>query len=250
MIRQHEMMASLRTVMLLFALLSDAVTSEENPSLVVMLRRIKNKTGFEPNAVVDVGANYGDWSRAARKLFPQAKILMVEATPMHEKNLKKAAQEIGNAEHRIAVVTARDGETVQFFQGKNTGNSMFRENSNHYANEKAVERQSQTVDSIVAGSFLRDEVIDVIKADVQGAELGVFQGATQVLRQATFVYFEASTIEYNSGAPCTHEVDAFLRSQGFFLYDMADLHYNEAFKTFGVGQYDGASKATVALPVA
>jgi hypothetical protein len=46
-----------------------------------------------------------------------------------------------------------------------------------------------TLDSIIASSFLCDQVIDVIKADVPGAELAVSQGATQALGEAVFVYF-------------------------------------------------------------
>jgi FkbM family methyltransferase len=209
------------------------------PGLVTMLRKVKARTGWEANGIVDVGANQGEWSRAARELFPGSKLLMLEATPKHQAALQTVATEIGAAEFQIAVITNQDGQTVQYFQGKNTGNSMFRERSNFYANDKPVEHVSKTVDTLVKQSFLRDEVVDVIKADVQGAELLVLQGATSVLQQATFVYLEASTVEYNEGAPCFYEVDAFLRSQGYFLYDVALLSYNDAFRTFGLGQYDG-----------
>jgi hypothetical protein len=77
---------------------------------------------------------------------------------------------------------------------------------------------------------------------VQGAELAVFKGARRALSQATFVYFEGSTVEYNEGGACLYEVDAFLRSQGFFLYDYAALSYDEVFKTKGLGQFDGRSE--------
>jgi FkbM family methyltransferase len=204
-----------------------------------MLRRVQMNTGFIANAIVDVGANVGDWTREVRGIFPSSKALMVEATPMHDGTLQNVANQIGNAEHKIAVLSSKDNETVHFYQTGDTGNSMFRENSEHFKDATSVERKTITLDSLIAESFLRDEVIDILKADVQGAELAVFQGATKVLSQASFVHFEASTTQYNEGAPCFHEVDAFLRSQGFFFYDISGMHYNPAFKTFGLGQYDG-----------
>jgi FkbM family methyltransferase len=235
-------MLSIAPVVLAIALLlggGGPSPAAADPSLVTMLRRLKDRTGWEANGIIDVGANQGVWSREARKLFPASKILMLEATPMHEPSLQTVTTELGAAEYQIAVITSSDGEVVRYFQGKNTGNSMFRERSNFYAYDKPVEHISKTVDTLVQQSFLKDEVVDVIKADVQGAELLVLQGAKSVLKQATFVYLEASTIEYNEGAPCFYEVDAYLRSQGYFLYDVANLNYNDAFRTFGLGQYDG-----------
>lgn len=119
---------------------------------------------------------------------------------------------------------------------------MFRENSKHYVNDKPMKRITSTVDSLVQNSHLKNERIDIIKADVQGAELAVFKGARRTLSQATFVYFEGSTVEYNEGGACHYEVDAFLRSQGFFLYDLGVFMYNDAFKTMGLGQFDGRSE--------
>jgi hypothetical protein len=119
---------------------------------------------------------------------------------------------------------------------------MFKENSKHYVNDKPVKRITSTLDTMVENSHLKNERIDVIKVDVQGAELVVFKGAKRALSQATFVYFEGSTVEYNEGGSCLYEVDAFLRSQGFFLYDYNAKEYNDAFKTRGMGQFDGRSR--------
>jgi hypothetical protein len=44
--------------------------------------------------------------------------------------------------------------------------------------------------------------------------------------------------EYNAGGACFYEIDEFLRSHGFYWYDMADQTYNPAFKMLGVGQFD------------
>lgn len=64
-------------------------------------------------------------------------------------------------------------------------------------------------------------------------------GATETLKKATFVQLEVSVIQYNKGAACWYEVDAFLRKHGFFFYDSADYARNEdAFHTKALGQFD------------
>lgn len=73
----------------------------------------------------------------------------------------------------------------------------------------------------------------------QGAELVVLAGATETLKKATFVQLEVSVVQYNKGAACWYEVDAFLRKHGFYFYDSADYSRNEgAFHTKALGQFD------------
>jgi FkbM family methyltransferase len=179
-------------------------------------------------------------SAEANQIFPDVKLLLLEASPQHNETLAKVVEALWkNADYRIGVLSATAGDKVNFFQGGNTGNSMFRENTKHYEKDKSVERITHTLDSMVESSHLKNERIDVIKVDVQGAELVAFQGARKALSQATFVYFEGSTIEYNEGGSCLYEVDEFLRSQGYFLYDLGAFGYNNVFKTQGLGQFDG-----------
>jgi hypothetical protein len=75
---------------------------------------------------------------------------------------------------------------------------------------------------------------------LQGAELVVLQGATQLLQQVSFVQFEASMVEYNSGGACWSDVDALLQKHGFYFYDFGDANYGAAstFHTKGIGQVD------------
>ena len=196
---------------------------------------------FVPRAMLDIGANEGAWTREFHKRYPSTKILMLEASPQHNSSLTKVVTDLGHdkAEFHINVLSGTAGETVEFFQGGNTGNSMFREATKFYANDKPVQRITSTVDTEVANSFIKDVPIDLIKIDVQGAELLVLEGASKALSQATFVQFEASLINYNPGGACYFDVDQFLRQHGYFIHDFGALMYNPGlFKTNGIGQFD------------
>lgn len=194
-------------------------------------------TSFQPGVIVDVGANEGEWSQHAHSLWPGATILMLEADSQHEKSLREGAEKI-HGSVTIGVFSSKEGDTVDFYAGGDTGNSMFKENSEHFTNDVPVRKTTLTIDGVVRRSGV-GKPVDILKLDIQGAELLALQGATKVLSEATFVQVEASTIVYNDGAPCHFQVEAFLREKGFFLYDLAEMHYSVgAFKTAGAGQYD------------
>jgi hypothetical protein len=57
--------------------------------------------------------------------------------------------------------------------------------------------------------------VDMVKIDVQGAELAVFKGAERVLSKALFVHAEVEFVELYEGQPLFAEIDQFLRASGF-----------------------------------
>ena len=59
------------------------------------------------------------------------------------------------------------------------------------------------------------KLFDVIKLDVQGAELDVLKGAVETLADVKHVILELQVVEYNKGAPLKDEVIAYMDEQGF-----------------------------------
>ncbi len=64
---------------------------------------------------------------------------------------------------------------------------------------------------------------DFLKVDVQGAELMVFQGAVEVLRDVLVIHTEAEFVPLYKDQPLFADVDAFLRQQGFLLHRLAGV---------------------------
>jgi FkbM family methyltransferase len=217
-----------------FLLFTVSLAIEEN--LIFVLRG--QTPEFVPEAVIDVGANKGKYSAFIRRMFPETSILLLEADAMHEQKLSQFCEGKEGVEYKIAVLSS-SVESVPWYGGGDTGNSMFREQSNAYEKDVPATKMTQTLDSIVAQSHIANKRVGIIKVDVQGAELLVLKGGSKALAQATFVQIEASTIKYNEGGACTWQVDEYLRSQGYALYEIGDKRYSLAlFKTPGLGQYD------------
>lgn len=76
--------------------------------------------------------------------------------------------------------------------------------------------QTQRLDDIDAV-----DAFDMLKIDIQGGELGVFQNGRKKLRNAVAIQTEVSFITLYEGQPAFGEIDIELRSQGFIPHCFA-----------------------------
>jgi len=147
--------------------------------------------GFLPRNIVDVGTYHGDWTRMAKLVFPEAKILMVEAQPDKEAILRQVAAEyLGQVKYNISLLGPAACEEVEFYELE-TGSSVFAEQSG--IRRQVVKRPMKTLNEVVA--FDHQGSCDFLKLDVQGYELEVLKGGTDVLQQAEVVLMEVSLLE-------------------------------------------------------
>jgi len=85
--------------------------------------------------------------------------------------------------------------------GDVTGASLYVENTTHYAGPNLQVREIATVrlDTLAAREQL--PAPDLVKIDVQGAELEVLAGASATLAGASVLVVEVSLVDYNKRAP-------------------------------------------------
>jgi len=65
---------------------------------------------------------------------------------------------------------------------------------------------------------------DFMKIDVQGAELAALQGGTRLLQATVAIQIEVTFEEYYRGQPLFCDIDAYLRSQGFWFHLFVGLN--------------------------
>lgn len=187
------------------------------------LQRLK-WLGFSPEAILDIGAYEGKWMRIAKTVFPQSKVLMVEAQPEKEPVLEAACNAFdGSVEYLIALLGRSNGEAVSFFQvrhpsGSTTGSTLYEEQTSF--KRRTITLPMHRLDDLLAK---RPPMrFPFIKLDVQGAELDVLLGGPKALHDAEAVLLEAGFLEYNKGAPQFAEVVAFMDANGFVVFDILD----------------------------
>jgi FkbM family methyltransferase len=173
--------------------------------------------GADLRRVLDLGAYEGNWTRLLRSIYPSAQVIMVDANTEKEPILRR----LGDC--RIAVLADTDGREVEYFKCQNgdagSGNGIYRENT---AYRFAPEKRKTVTLATLLGS---DDGFDLIKMDVQGAELDVIRGGLRIVRNSHYLILELQTHDYNLGAPHFEEVVAFLHAEGFAVVDIIDLMY-------------------------
>jgi FkbM family methyltransferase len=203
--------------------LDDSAPPAADPSTMQDLLERLASHGFEPKGILDIGAYNGSWAELARKAFPSASLFLVEAQPDPEPGLAAAMERLGkNVEYRICLLGPGSQENVPFNVMEtpfgSTGSSLYSERSDH--DRRQVELSMHALDDILGdrrGSF------ELLKLDVQGAELDVLRGAEKTLAEARCVIIEACFLPYNEGRPLVGDIINYLTERGFVLRDLADL---------------------------
>jgi len=183
------------------------------------LHRMKNEQKCSPKIIYDIGASVLHWTDAAKTVWPGSQFFVFEAMEDCEELYKEA----GVTCH-IGVLSDRDYRSVDFFENKEfpAGNSYYRENpefsppaAHLFDDSHKVTKKAMTLDTIVKSRQF--PLPDLIKMDVQGAELDILKGSEETLKNCQDLILEIQHVEYNKGAPSKDAVIAYVQSLGFEL---------------------------------
>jgi FkbM family methyltransferase len=186
----------------------------------VTWRRLKllRKQGLAVHLAVDGGAASGTWAERFKRIFPQAKVLCIEPREDAQAALKALAARRSGVQVAQTLIGDTEG-AVDFYEHRDQS-SMLRDNGDK---PWGVVRQAQltTLDRLIGA--LKLPVPDLIKLDLQGAELIALRGATQCLAETQAIILEVSFIPLYHNAPSLAEVVAFMAERGFRLWDILSL---------------------------
>lgn len=186
------------------------------------LQRLKT-LGFNPESILDIGAYEGGWTRVAKAVFPQSRVLMIEAQTEKATVLDAVCKAFdGSVEYRIALLGRRNQEEATYYQmitpWGSTGSSLYEEQTAF--ERRVITLPMRRLDDLLAAH--PNQRFPFIKLDVQGAEVEVLSGGLETLKATEMVLLEASFLEYNKGAPQFAEVVAFMNANGFVVFDILD----------------------------
>ena len=169
---------------------------------------------------VDVGAHIGYYSlKAARVVGPQGHVIAIEPNPDTVRELRDNIQASGANVIAVQPVACSDSEAeVDLFAAKraNTGQtSLSRANAQRSGGVSAVYHvRARPLDAIIQEAGVSR--VDVIKIDVEGADLLVLKGAKQTLaRYSPILIVEVADEWLQAMGASPAELREFLRSQGY-----------------------------------
>jgi len=214
---------------------------------VNFLKKLKDEYHFEPKVIYDIGANVLHWTKEAKNIWNNSEIIVFDAI-----TTAKFLYEEQKLKHYIGVLSDEDNKIVRFYENIEhpAGNSYYQEighpNSKFlYSDNSFTEQKSTTLTKAVNSNNF--PYPDLIKMDVQGAELDIIKGSLETINKAQYLIVELQHTQYNKGAPLCNVTISFLNKNGWKLiaekfsdngadadYCFKNLRYNNQHKNIAI----------------
>lgn len=169
------------------------------------------------NTLIDAGANKGQFSLAFRSVRPNARIVAFEPLDQAADTYEAV---VGRGEfirlERVAL--GADERTATFHVANREDSSSLlkpgvaQERAFGVHDTRSIEVPVRRLSDCVDIAGLPSPIL--LKVDVQGGELGVFEGC-DALAEVDYIYVELSFVELYEGQPLFDEVAGYLRNRGF-----------------------------------
>lgn len=179
--------------------------------------------------IFDVGAYVGDITAAYRDIFPQATIYCFEPFPDSFKKLSRLAdgKSIKCYQRALCEINGKAKLQVNSDPSCNSLSPRPKTGARYYSNKAQnigqVEVETQTLDTFCSRENISE--IDILKLDVEGAEIKVLQGASGKLgkKQIKLIYTEIVFVPHYEGGCLFCEVSDLLDKYGYTLFNLYNL---------------------------
>ena len=184
-----------------------------------------------PINVVDIGASEGRVTAALDAHYGVRRGLLVEPQPARCEQLRRRFPDPRYSIHECAL-SDRQGTCLMDLLNWDFSSSILPvrrdlQTVNAVLDlnvREKIECQVTTLDTIMREHW-QNETVDLLKIDVQGAELMALRGGEQTLKRVRLLLTEVSFIPLYEGSCAFNELHSFLRDRGFRL-----LAFQEGFR--------------------
>lgn len=174
--------------------------------------------GLQVRVAVDGGAADGNWTRRLKAVYPDANVLMVEPRDEELPALQALARELPGLSVATQLLGSSD-KMMKFYKQGHQSSVLPKADGESFG--ELVEAPMTTLDRTIQS--LGMPYPDLIKLDLQGAELDCLAGATECLQHAESLILELSFFRIQRGMPLMLDVLNFLSQRGFRWYDILSL---------------------------
>lgn len=187
------------------------------------LLELRAKFGIRPRTFVDVGANVGDFSAAARWLYPDAQIHAFEPNPELLGQLSERLAGDARAQVHAVALADRAGRSEFHLTATHTLASLLAPSpglgaqfGEREAATRVLQVETARLDEVLSAVAI--EAPGLLKIDVQGAEVGVLQGSSAILDRFSVVKLEVSFASFYQGQSAFGQIVELMTGQGFHAF--------------------------------
>jgi len=195
----------------------------------VMARLLKQSV---VTGILDAGASDGHISERLLGWFPQATVYAFEPNPLYAQTLQDYARREARFRPQFMALSDRTGRLPLHIMDSPGTTSLLKpvDRLKEVAPAGAAVESVREVDVVTLDEWTQRQgnpSIELMKFDIQGAELQALRGATGMLRSSVLlVYTEIWFNPVYDGSALYTEIDTLLRSHGFVLYDVFKPKYS------------------------
>lgn len=182
--------------------------------------------------ILDAGASNGRISLRLLRLFPKATAYAFEPNPFYRETLTHKAEADPRLRPQFLALADREGSVPlhiaqspgisSFFTPSQSLKRLYPEDSTI---RETVHVEAVTVDDWASRAGVKS--IELMKFDIQGAELMALQGAEKMIATVTLaIYTELLFNTLYEGDALYSQIDLFLRKAGFVLFDFFKPRYD------------------------
>lgn len=179
--------------------------------------------------IFDVGAYIGEVAAKYKQMFPQSAIFCFEPFPDSFQKLSRLCRDASIKAHQIAF-SDKKGKTTFHINVDLSCNSLlpptesdFKCYSAKSIKDGEIQVETNTIDNFCADTGISG--IDILKLDVEGAEVKVLEGASRMLSKQAIklIYSEVMFIPHYTDGCLFHELTALLNKHGYTLFNLYHL---------------------------
>lgn len=188
------------------------------------------KLGFNCQVVLDCGAHQAWYSKMVNDVFPEAKLYLVEPLVEMETFLTDFTSRVQNSVYYPFGIGREKSEGYVTKSTSLSGSSTLEvPDEIKLLNGEQYQIDIWSIDELIKKKMI--EIPDLIKLDIEGAELHALKGASIALKKTELLIVETSLYNFREYRPDFYQIVDFLYQNEYLLYDVLDFHYRP---------YDGA----------
>lgn len=184
--------------------------------------KILLEQNFHPQAIYDIGANKGTWTRECVKYFPNATYYLFEPQVNLNKDVEINLKDFKNYHlFNVGVGNANNEINFTIHERDDSCSFSFTEDEAKKNGFKQIKLPVVKLETFVNENKLESPTI--LKIDAEGLDLEVLEGAGQLINDIEVILIEVGILNKNIVNSALN-VLTYLDDKGFRLFDITDIN--------------------------